>query len=348
MGMSDANAPTSEYGAGRYAPSPSGDLHLGNLRTAVLAYLFAVTENRAFHLRIDDIDAQRSSTHYALRQLDDLAALGVKPLPGSTHAQSTAPAPPRIVTQQQTLPHYRAALKKLQDQGLTYECYCSRKDITEAQRAPHATPGIYPGTCRDLTPEQRTERREQLAEAGRMWSVRLASHEKEWEVPERYQPTGTFRGEVDDMVLRRGGNIDPTSNDGAGGHADDFAYNLAVVVDDALAGVTQVVRGDDLLTSAPRQAYLAHLLGLPPVEYVHVPLVLGPEGKRLAKRDGAVTLGEVPGGAAAALRWIADSLGDAVEVFEGDATPEPSAIMDQMVRTFDPAELPLEPVTWRP
>ena len=180
-----------------------------------------------------------------------------------------------------------------------------------------------------------------------MWSVRLASHHKEWDVPERYQPTGTYRGEVDDMVLRRGGNIDPTSNDGAGGHADDFAYNLAVVVDDALAGVTQVVRGDDLLTSAPRQAYLAHLLGLQPVEYVHVPLVLGPEGKRLAKRDGAVTMREFPGGAAAVARWIADSLGDAVAVSGGDATPTPNDIMDQMAQTFAPEKLPLEAVTWR-
>lgn len=335
--------------AGRYAPSPSGDLHLGNLRTAVLAWLIATTENRPFRLRIDDIDAQRSTAEAASRQLEDLADLGI------THDGP-------IARQQENMPHYRAALKQLQDAGMVYECYCSRKDIADAQRAPHGLPGRYPGTCRNLTDAERDQRRADLLAQGRMWSLRLAASEDiegEWAVRERvavaHDPgrnSGEFRGEVDDMVLRRGGNIeradDDAVDDGAGGHADDFAYNLCVVVDDALAGVGQVVRGDDLLTSAPRQAYLAHLLGLPDVEYAHVPLVLGPEGRRLAKRDGAVTLRELPGGAREGMQWIRASLGGAVDQsFSSDATTPPAAILAHMRDTFDLAKLSREPVTWR-
>lgn len=332
--------------AGRYAPSPSGDLHLGNLRTAVLAWLIATTEKRPFRLRIDDIDAQRSTAESASRQLEDLGNLGI------THDGP-------IVRQQETIPHYRAALKQLQDAGLVYECYCSRKDIADAQRAPHALPGRYPGTCRHLTPAEREQRRSDLRAQGRMWSLRLVASEEiggEWAVRERlavaHDPGrnhGSYRGEVDDMVLRRGGNIERGhADDGAGGHADDFAYNLCVVVDDALAGVGQVVRGDDLLSSAPRQAYLAHLLGLPEVDYVHVPLVLGPEGRRLAKRDGAVTLRELPGGASEGMRWIRASLGGAVDQsLAFDANTPPAVVLSHMGDTFDLAELSREPVIWR-
>src|SRR5699024_1523130 len=134
---------------------------------------------------------------------------------------------------------------------------------------------------------------------------------------------GTLSGEVDDMVLRRGGNT-------AQLEGSEYAYNLAVVVDDALAGVDQVVRGDDLLSSAPRQAYLAGLLGLPEVEYLHVPLVLGPEGKRLAKRDGAVTMREL--GVEDALAWIRESLGGAVA--------EPESVRDAPAQGEAPAESP--------
>ena len=122
-------------------------------------------------------------------------------------------------------------------------------------------------------------------------------------------------------MLRRGGNANQVTD-------SDYAYNLAVVVDDHLAGVDQVVRGDDLLSSAPRQAYLADLLGYAPVEYVHVPLVLGPDGKRLAKRDGAVTLREI--GADRAMEWVNDSLG----------------LRD--IADFDPSRVTQQPVTWSP
>lgn len=301
----------STQGFGRYAPSPSGDLHLGNLRTAVLAWLFAQYSGRGFRMRIDDIDAQRSSAESASRQLEDLAALGI-----------TWDEP--VASQQQTLPFYAEALADLQQRGLVYDCYCSRKDIQEASRAPHAIPGRYPGTCRDLSPAQRAERQAELVAQDRVPALRLRSDATSFTVSESFSleaDGGFYTGEVDDFVLRRGGNASQVSD-------ADYAYNLAVVVDDHLAGVDQVVRGDDLLSSAPRQAYLAELLGYAPVEYVHVPLVLGPDGKRLAKRDGAVTLREI--GAERALEWIKDSLG--LEDFAD----------------FDPQKLPRTPVTWNP
>ncbi|WP_297005768.1 tRNA glutamyl-Q(34) synthetase GluQRS [uncultured Corynebacterium sp.] len=298
------------HGNGRYAPSPSGDLHLGNLRTAVLAEAWARTTGRGFRLRVDDIDSARSSELSADRQLEDLAAVGVS-WDGAVARQSD------------TLADYGAALDRLIDGGLVYECYCSRRDIAEAARAPHAAPGSYPGTCRNLTDAQRERKREELSATGRVPSLRLRARVSRWTVRETFSAEaagGRYTGVVDDMVLRRGGAQDT-----------GFAYNLAVVVDDTLAGVDQVVRGDDLLSSAPRQAYLAHLLGLPEVEYVHVPLVLGPTGQRLAKRDGAVTLRQLPGEtyagkAAAARAWIDASIGDAA--------------------LADPRLLPHDPVRW--
>lgn len=378
---------TESRGAGRYAPSPSGDLHLGNLRTAVLAWLFAKREGREFRMRIDDIDAQRSSQESAQQQLRDFAAMGI------TYDGE-------VRSQQKTWSEYEKALQALREKGLVYECYCSRKDIAEAVRAPHAAPGAYPGTCRDLGESERAAKRAELAARGRVLALRLRAGVDEWEVRERFAvgagskasdgeardreglggecAGGVYRGVVDDMVLRRGGNVPKASAGGgdagasagvnagtdamggeasAGAGADapggpvnrDYAYNLAVVVDDALAGVGQVVRGDDLLSSAPRQAYLAHLLGLPPVEYVHVPLVLGPDGKRLAKRDGAVTLRDFPGGAEGMMRWIAESLGEAVDISAAEAAGAAGGITPAaLLPTFRPELLPREPVIWRP
>lgn len=252
----------SVHGAGRYAPSPSGDLHIGNLRTAAIAWLAARSTGRTFYLRVEDIDEQRSSRAAAERQLEDLAAIGLD-------------WDGEVTYQQDNYARYQHALEALP----TYECYCSRRDIQEAARAPHAVPGAYPGTCRDLEPNERALRRSTLAAEGRSPAIRLRAEEISWTVHDVLH--GTYSGQVDDFVLRRGGK-DP-----------GWAYNLAVVVDDIAAGVDQVVRGEDLLSSAPRQAYLTSLLGAPVPTYVHVPLVLGPTGKRLAKRDGAVTLREI-------------------------------------------------------
>ena len=304
--MSDFQAP-----AGRYAPSPSGDLHFGNLRTAVLAWLFARQTGRNFYLRVEDIDSERSSAESAQRQIEDLEALGLD-------------FDPPVIYQHDRGDAYAEALSRLD----TYECYCSRRDIREAASAPHAQPGMYPGTCRDLSEEQRALRRSELHAEGRLPAIRLRAHVREWTVHDFYQ--GEYTGPVDDVILKRGGRIDQAQ-------AGDWAYNLAVVVDDGYQGVDQVVRGDDLLFSAPAQAYLADRLGLTIPSYVHVPLVVGPEGRRLAKRDGAVTLREMlrESSAEEVVAHIAESLGCA-----GVSN------VQKLREVFDPAQLPRQPWSW--
>ena len=262
--------------AGRFAPSPSGDLHLGNLRTALAAWGFARATGRKFILRVEDLDRVKKGA--AERNVADLAELGLT-WDGPVDYQA-----PRI-------PQFLQEVQRLTDAGLTYECYCTRKEIHAAASAPHGIPGAYPGTCRDLGDQARERRRRERPPA-----VRLRADVTENTVHDYF--AGRYTGAVDDMVLIR--------NDGTP------AYNLAVVVDDAHQGIDQVVRGDDLLSSAPRQAYLAGLLGYRAPEYVHVPLVLGPTGARLAKRDGAVTLGELHAlgySTGDVLLWLGETLG---------------------------------------
>lgn len=292
--------PTSpSTGAGRYAPSPSGELHLGNLRTAILAWLFARTTGRGFLLRIDDLDRVRPGA--AERQLDDLAAIGID-WDGA------------VVRQSERLSRYAAAITELTAAGRTYECFCTRREIQQAATAPHGPMGAYPGTCRHLTDAERTAKRAE----GRPAALRLRADVGDYAITDLLH--GEYRGAVDDLVLRRGDGIP--------------AYNLTVVVDDADQGVDQVVRGDDLLPSTPRQAYLAELLGLTAPAYAHVPLVLNQEGKRLAKRDGAVSLsdqralGNTPEDVVAAL---ADSLGYAARTTA------------ELREVFDPARIPGKP-----
>jgi glutamyl-tRNA synthetase len=196
-----------------------------------------------------------------------------------------------------------------------YPCFCTRREILDAPSAPHVAPGSYPGTCRDLTDTERTRRA-----AERPAALRLRSDVREWTITDALH--GDFLGVVDDLVLRR--------NDGVP------AYNLAVVVDDAEQGIDQVVRGDDLLTSAPRQAYLATLLGHEQPVYAHVPLAINTAGQRLAKRDGAVTRPELEDRGVDVLRLIGDSLG-----LDGTS---PAAMLD----AFDPDALPRQPWTFAP
>ncbi|OIR44815.1 tRNA glutamyl-Q(34) synthetase GluQRS [Corynebacterium sp. NML130628] len=297
--------------AGRYAPSPSGDLHFGNLRTALLAWLFARQSGRRFWLRVEDVDSERSSEEAGRRQIGDLVALGLD-------------FDPPVVWQSQRSALYKAALSQLP----VYECYCTRREIREAASAPHAQPGLYPGTCRDLDEEQRAFRRHQLSQEGRMPALRLRAEVREWTVRDFF--AGEVTGPVDDVVVRRGGNL-------AQAQAGDWAYNLAVVVDDVEQGVDQVVRGDDLLMSAPAQAYMTHLLGGREPEYVHVPLVLNAEGKRLAKRDGAVTFAEMSQrvGAEGVVRALAESVGCA-----GAGT------VQEILARFDPERLSGDPFVW--
>lgn len=287
--------------AGRFAPSPSGELHVGNLRTAVLAWLFARATGRRFLLRVEDLDRARAGAE--AQQLRDLAAIGVA-WDGS------------VVHQTDRGRLYQEAISGLEDTGLTYECFCTRREIQEAPSAPHAPQGAYPGTCRDLSAAEIRAKR-----ALRPAAIRLRSAVNHWTVDDALH--GSFTGVVDDFVLRR--------NDGV------TAYNLAVVVDDAEQGIDQVVRGDDLLPSTPRQAYLASLLNIPAVEYAHVPLVVNSNGVRLAKRDGAVTLGDLAAvgiSADEARRRILTSLG------------LPGESLAAALRAFNPASLPREPWAW--
>lgn len=298
---------------GRFAPSPTGDLHLGNLRTALVAWLFARSTGSGFLVRMEDLDRVQASADHERSQLADLAALGLD-WDGD------------VVRQSERFDRYEAAITQLDAAGLTYPCSCTRREIREAAAAPHdgALPdGTYPGTCRDLTDAQR---REQLG-SGRPLALRLRGPGTEVTVDD--DRLGPITALVDDVVLRR--------NDGVP------AYNLAVVVDDAAQGVEQVVRGDDLATSAPRQRHLAQLLGLPPVAYAHVPLVLGPTGQRLAKRDGAVTLADqraVGRSPQAVVGWLAWSLG----IIEAPTPLDAAALVD----AFDPTCLPTTPWTLAP
>jgi glutamyl-tRNA synthetase len=243
--------------AGRFAPSPSGELHLGNLRTAMLAWLFARSTGRDFLLRVEDLDLARAGAE--AEQLRDLEAVGVT-WDGAVVRQTDRGAV------------YAEAIGRLTAAGLTYECFCTRREIQEAPSAPHAPQGAYPGTCRDLDTAELEFKR-----STRPAAIRLRAGTTQYTVRDLLH--GDFTGVVDDFVLRR--------NDGV------IAYNLAVVVDDAAQGIDQVVRGDDLLPSTPRQAYLASLLNIAIPEYAHVPLVVNSDGARLAKRDGAVTLADL-------------------------------------------------------
>jgi glutamyl-tRNA synthetase len=280
---------------GRFAPSPTGVLHLGNLRTAVLAWLFARSRGSRFLMRVEDLDVGRVRPEYAAEQLADLAAVGVD-------------WDGEVVTQSSRVGLYAAALARLRDERLLYECYCTRAEIREAASAAHGPlpEGAYPGTCLRLSAAELAEKRA----SGRPPALRVRASAARVGFDDRL--LGPVSGVVDDFVVRRG--------DGA------FAYNLAVVVDDADQGVEEVVRGSDLAESTPRQLWLARALGLPEPVYAHVPLVLGPDGSRLAKRHGAVTLREVP--VEAALAWMAGSLG-----FSGAGPRE-------WLAEFDPARLP--------
>lgn len=258
---------------------------------------------------MEDLDRYQSSIDIERSQLGDLAALGL---------DWDGP----VLRQSDRFGRYAAAIDELTDRGLVYECYCTRREIRNeiesASHAPHGPPGSYPGTCRDLTASERVRRRD----AGRRPALRLRTDQREIVFDDVVH--GECAGRVDDVVLRR--------NDGVP------AYNLAVVVDDAAQGVTEVVRGDDLLSSTPRQIHLQRLLGYSQPTYVHVPLVVDAHGERLAKRRGEpITMSDLADRAGIApsdvVAWIAVSLG-----IEGRAITLPD-----IVDCFEPAAIPSDP-----
>lgn len=245
---------------GRLAPSPTGAQHVGNARTYLIAWLSARTRGGRLVLRIEDIDSPRVKPGAAEQACDDLRWLGLDWDDGP-------------VVQTQRLPLYDAALTTLQTRELVYPCTCTRADVERAASAPHAEQEgvVYPGTC--------AGRRAADAQS-------LAGQPFAW----RFRASADFC-DYDDLV--RG----PTQVDAAAGgdfvvwkSAGTPAYQLAVVVDDAAQGVTEVIRGDDLVPSTPRQLQLYRALGLTPPRFGHAPLVVGPDGRRLAKRHGDTRL----------------------------------------------------------
>jgi glutamyl-tRNA synthetase len=250
---------------GRYAPSPTGRLHLGNARTALLAWLDARSRGGAFVMRVEDLDRARVPAGGEAGVLEDLAWLGLDWDEGPDRGGPYAP-----YRQSERGGLYDEAIDRLLAAGRAFACACSRADVARASQAPHGADEDgprYPGTCRALPPD---DVRARAAAQGRAPAIRFAGNGERVDfVDEVHGPVADEAG-IDDFVLRR-----------ADGTA---AYQLAVVVDDAAMAVTRVVRGDDLVRSTPRQIALYRALGLTPPVFAHVPLVLTPSGERLAKR----------------------------------------------------------------
>ena len=245
---------------GRFAPTPSGRMHLGNVFAAMVAWLSVRSRGGALVLRMEDLDTQRTSDEYAETLRQDLKWLGLD------WDLETAPQSKRS----DIYDHY---FEILREKGLLYPCYCTRSQL-HSVNAPHLSDGtyVYPGTCRNLTAEER-------AAFDRSPSWRLEVPDRVWQFTDLCQ--GAYQQNLStdcgDFVVRRADNV--------------YVYQLAVTVDDGEAGVTEVVRGMDLLSSAPRQMYLQELLGFPHPTYGHVPMLMSPDGRRLSKRDKDQDLG---------------------------------------------------------
>ena len=247
---------------GRFAPTPSGRMHLGNVFAALIAWLSVRSRGGEMVLRMEDLDTQRTSGEFAEVLRDDLAWLGLD------YDRETPPQSRRSGV-------YDAYFETLRQRGLLYPCYCTRSQL-HSVNAPHLSDGtyVYPGTCRNLTDAER-------ARFDRKPAWRVMVPDKVWAVEDKVQGHYELNLATDcgDMVVRRADGV--------------YVYQLAVTVDDGEAGVTEVVRGMDLLSSAPRQMYLQDLFGFPHPEYGHVPMLLAPDGRRLSKRDRDLDLGEL-------------------------------------------------------
>ena len=247
---------------GRFAPTPSGRMHLGNVFAALIAWLSVRSRNGEMVLRMEDLDTQRTSGEFAEVLRDDLAWLGLD------YDRETPPQSRRSGV-------YDAYFETLRQRGLLYPCYCTRSQL-HSVNAPHLSDGtyVYPGTCRNLTDAER-------ARFDRKPAWRVMVPDKVWAVEDKVQGHYELNLATDcgDMVVRRADGV--------------YVYQLAVTVDDGEAGVTEVVRGMDLLSSAPRQMYLQDLFGFPHPEYGHVPMLLAPAGRRLSKRDRDLDLREL-------------------------------------------------------
>lgn len=247
---------------GRFAPTPSGRMHLGNVFSALLAWLSVRSQNGEMVLRMEDLDTQRTSAEFAQTLRDDLRWLGL------TYDRETPPQSQRSDT-------YDLYFERLREMELLYPCYCTRSQL-HSVNAPHLSDGtyVYPGTCRNMT-------REEQEKMNRAPAWRVMVPDRVWSFTDRVQGYYELNlaKECGDMVVRRADGV--------------YVYQLAVTVDDGEAGVTEVVRGMDLLSSAPRQMYLQELFGFPHPGYAHVPMLLAPDGRRLSKREKDLDLGQL-------------------------------------------------------
>ena len=245
---------------GRFAPTPSGRMHLGNVFAALISWLAAKSQQGTILLRMEDLDAQRTKPEYAEILRQDLNWLEL------SYDEETQPQSERTDV-------YRGYLEKLRDMDLLYPCYCTRAQL-HSVNAPHLSDGtyVYPGTCRNLTEAERN-----AFDRAPAWRLKVPN--RTWLVHDRLQ------GEYQENLALDCGDFLLCRADGA------FVYQLAVTVDDGESGVTQVVRGVDLLSSCPRQMYLQELFGFSHPEYAHIPLLVAPDGRRLSKRDRDMDLG---------------------------------------------------------
>ena len=245
---------------GRFAPTPSGRMHLGNVFAAMIAWLSVRSRGGSLVLRMEDLDTQRTSAEFAQTLREDLLWLGL---------DWDVETPP----QSQRSAVYDRYFEKLRDLGLLYPCYCTRSQLHNVN-APHLSDGtyVYPGTCRDLTAAQQAAFDRKPA-----WRVRVPQRVYALEDMARGHFEQDLSADCGDFVVRRADGV--------------YVYQLAVTVDDGEAGVTEVVRGMDLLGSAPRQMYLQELFGFAHPQYGHVPMLMAPDGRRLSKRDRDLDLG---------------------------------------------------------
>jgi glutamyl-tRNA synthetase len=304
---------------GRFAPTPSGQLHIGNAWTALLAWLQMRHVGGEFVLRVEDIDKPRSRPEYAAQILDDLRWLGIDwdegPDLGGPHAPYEQSARDEL---------YEAAMDRLTREGWLYPCYCSRAELMAIASAPHGLSSegpVYPGTCRHLTPEERTKR-----EAAKVPSVRFAMPDRAVAFDDLVMGAQQFpAGSGGDFVVKRADGI--------------IGYQLAVVVDDAAMGITDVLRGMDLLDSTPRQILLFEAIGLPVPQFAHVPLLYGPDGQRLSKRHGSVTIGGMR-----AAGTSAEEVVGCLAYLSGLQEQMEPAQAAELIADFDLDKIPREPV----